>query len=205
MKHRVRASLRGQHVGRVTVCRTLALALAWVGAFAALAAPAAAEEAWVRGEIRLNVRTGPGTQYRIVGTIKTGDGVEILSSNEDWTNVRLAGGDVTGWIPEGYLEAEPPPTLQLERTQAKAERLASDLGTLETEASELRKTREILSSQSAEQEAMIKKLNVENLELRAGARYPEWITGASIFAAGMVLGAMLHRSSVRRTPTRIRL
>jgi hypothetical protein len=52
---------------------------------------------------------------------------------------------------------------------------------------------------------MIKKLTVDNLELRAGARYPEWITGASILAAGMALGAMLHRSSGRRTPKRIRL
>jgi hypothetical protein len=136
---------------------------------------------------------------------KTGDGVEILSTEGDWQNVRLTEGDISGWIPVGYLEAEPPPTLQLERTQARAERLAGDLDTLQTETGELRRTHAIISSHNAEQEAMIKKLTVDNLELRAGARYPEWITGASILAAGMALGAILHRSSGRRTPKRIRL
>jgi len=191
-------------IGRVAGTALLAFVL--TATATVLCAPAAsAESAWVRGEIRLNVRTGPGTQFRIVGTAKTGDGVEILSSDGDWEKIRLSEENISGWIPEGYLEAEPPPSLQLERTKAQAERLSSDLGTLQSETSELRRTHEIISTQNAEQEAMIKKLTVDNLELRAGARYPEWITGASIFAAGMALGAMLHRSSGRRTPTRIRL
>ena len=58
-----------------------------------LAAPAAvsfaAENGWVRGEIRLNVRTGPGTQFKIVGVAKTGDGVEILERQEGWTKILI--------------------------------------------------------------------------------------------------------------------
>ena len=50
---------------------------------------ALAEQGWVRGEIRLNIRTGPGTQYRIVGGIKTGDGVGILDRRESWTKCPL--------------------------------------------------------------------------------------------------------------------
>jgi uncharacterized protein YgiM (DUF1202 family) len=204
VKSRARASQLALLIGRAGGTAGLAFALCATATL--LCAPSAtAESAWVRGEIRLNVRTGPGTQFRIVGLAKTGDGVEILSTDGEWENVRLTEEDVSGWIPVGYLAAEPPLTLQLERTQARAERLTSDLDTLQTETGELRRTHEIISSQNAEQEAMIKKLTVDNLELRAGARYPEWITGASIFAAGMALGAMLHRSSVRRTPKRIRL
>jgi uncharacterized protein YgiM (DUF1202 family) len=208
VKSRARASQLALLIGRAGGTAGLAsvLALALCALAILLYAPSAtAKSAWVRGEIRLNVRTGPGTQFRIVGMAKTGDGVEVLSIDGDWEKVRLTEEGVSGWIPVGYLEAEPPPALQLERTQARAERLASDLDTLQTETGELRRTHEIIASQNAEQEAIIKKLTVDNLELRAGARYPEWITGASILAAGMTLGAILHRSSGRRAPKRIRL
>ncbi len=166
---------------------------------------AAAEKAWVRGEIRLNLRTGPGTEFRIVGVAKTGDGVEVLKRGEGWTKIRLPSVDEAGWIPVGYLKPEPPPTLRLAETEQRAEELLTQLSELQEEAVKLREDNGVLSVQDGEQQAKIKQLTMENMELHAGARYPEWITGAAIFAAGMVLGAMLHRNSARRQPTRIRL
>jgi len=169
---------------------------------------ATAEQAWVRGEVRLNIRTGPGNQYRIIGLVKTGDAIDVLERGDEWTKVQLRGEDGTtkqGWIPGGYLNAEPPPTVQLERAQSKLATLEQELTTLKSETGKLRSDNEILTSQDGDQQSQIKQLTMENMELRAGARYPEWITGASIFAAGMVLGAWLHRNSARRQPTRIRL
>lgn len=163
------------------------------------------EQGWVRGEIRLNLRTGPGTQFRIVGVAKTGDGVEILERAESWTKIRLLSEDEVGWIPVGYLKPEPPPTLRLAEAEERATSLQEQLSELREETGKLRENNGILTAQDGEQQAEIKQLTMENMELHAGARYPEWITGASIFAAGMVLGAMLHRNSVRRQPTRIRL
>jgi len=153
----------------------------------------------------LNLRTGPGTQYRILGVAKTGDGVEVLERGEDWTKIRLTEGDVEGWIPEGYLRPEPPPALRLEEAEAKAQVLQSRLSALEEEAGGLREKNGALNSQDDQQQQQIEQLSMENMKLRTGARYPEWITGASIFAAGMILGALLHRNSSRRQPTRIRL
>lgn len=179
-----------------------ALAVAWI------VGPAAAETGWVRGEVRLNVRTGPGTQYRILGVAKTGDGVEVVSRGEDWIQIRLTdeeGSVREGWIPEGYLEPEPPPTIRLEQSEQRVIDLEQELAGLSEEATKLRKDNQALASQDGDQKSQIKQLTMENMELRAGARYPEWITGASILAAGMILGAMLHRSSSRRQPTRIRL
>lgn len=168
---------------------------------------ALAEQGWVRGEIRLNIRTGPGTQYRIVGGIKTGDGVGILDRRESWTKVRtvIEGETKEGWIPEGYLKPEPPPTIRLQRAEARVTTLETELDSLKSESGELRENNEILSTQDSDQQTTIKELTMDNMELRAGARYPEWITGASIFAAGMVAGAMVHRRSSRRQPSRIRL
>ena len=45
----------------------------------------------------------------------------------------------------------------------------------------------------------------ENFELRAGARWPEWITGAGILCAGMILGAILRAITARRARPRLRI
>jgi len=168
----------------------------------------AAENGWVRGEIRLNIRTGPGTQFRIVGVAKTGDGVAVLERRENWTHVRMtdeAGEVKDGWIPEGYLNPQPPPTIRLQQAETRVTEVEGELTTLQQDTDKLRKSNQMLTSQDGDQQSQIKQLTMENMELRAGARYPEWITGASIFAAGMLLGAMLHRNSVRHKPSRIRL
>lgn len=167
-----------------------------------------AETGWVRGEVRLNVRTGPGTEYRIVGVVATGDQVRIVSRGDNWTNVQITdeeGDTKRGWIPEGYLRPEPPPTVRLAQAEARVATLTDQFASLEKETAKLRSDNRTLTGQDGEQQSQIKQLTMENMELRAGARYPEWITGASIFAAGMVLGAWLHRNSARRQPTRIRL
>lgn len=175
---------------------------------AVAAAPVRAEQAWVRGEVRLNVRTGPGTQYRILGVVSTGNEVKVLDRANDWTRVEITeeDGDVKqGWIPEGYLRPDPPPTIRLSQAETRVGTLEQELADLRNETEKLRADNEILTAQDGDQQSKIKQITMENMELRAGARYPEWITGASIFAAGMVLGAWLHRNSARRQPTRIRL
>lgn len=163
-----------------------------------------AENAWVKGTIRLNLRSGAGTRYKIIGAVETGDQMTVLSRSESWTRVRIADGK-TGWIPAGYLEAEPPPTLRLAQLETETTTLRSQLDEFRGEAAQLRESNATLASTDSGQRAEIESLKIENYELRAGARYQEWITGALILAGGMILGAFLHRNSTRRPSSRIRL
>lgn len=164
---------------------------------------ALAERAWVKDEVRLNVRTGPGTQFRILGGIGTGDSVEILDRGDGWTQVRGSTGE--GWIPAGFLQAEPPARIRLERFEADTAELRERFGRLSSEVEELRARNQELSAGDEERDAEIARLTRENLELRAGARWPEWIAGASILGVGGLLGIFVHWSSSRRTTRRIRL
>jgi SH3 domain protein len=181
-----------------------------IGCFLALALsllPASAsraERAWVKDEVRLNVRTGAGVQYRILGAITTGDSVEVISHTEGWTQVR-AGEGVEGWIPEGFLQEQPPARVRLERFEADTAEQRARLDKLSSEVEELRTQRDELGAASAEQKTELDRLTRENLELRAGARWPEWIAGASILFVGAVLGWIVHRSATRRPGPRIRL
>ena len=61
----------------------LCLALGLLGSQAS-----AAERAWIKGEVRLNLRSGPGTSYRILDGVKTGDVLTVLNRQESWTEVR---------------------------------------------------------------------------------------------------------------------
>ncbi|MED5262139.1 MAG: TIGR04211 family SH3 domain-containing protein [Myxococcota bacterium] len=174
---------------------------------AALLVPSTAwaERAWVGSQIQLNLRTGPGTEYRIVGTVETGDRVSILERKPQWTRVRIDGGS-TGWVPVGYLEPSPPPVLELAQLRKEAAQLRQERDEAESSRSRLEEAARSNSASHAEQSLRIEELTRVNTQLEAGARWPEWITGAGILCVGLALGALLHRaSSRRRQGTRIRL
>jgi SH3 domain protein len=164
----------------------------------------AAGAAWVKDEVHLQLRTGAGSGYRIVGQITTGDSVTIVSRTDNWTEVRTNTGK-TGWVPAGFLQSEPPARIALAKLEADTAALRSDFEQLTEQTATLRTSNEELSGDDAGQRDQIDQLTRENYELRAGARWPEWITGAGIVFAGMLLGWVLSRSSGRRRQQRIRL
>jgi SH3 domain protein len=179
--------------------------MAALGLLALLVAlPALAEPAWVSGEVRLNLRSGAGNQFRILGVLKTGDSLQVLERSEKWTKVRTAEGE-EGWIPGGYLNPQPPPAIRLEELEVEVATLRDVLESAESEASGLRQRSEDLASNDSDQKAEIERLTKENYRLHAGERWAEWITGALVLSTGMALGALLSRISSRRGRQRLRL
>lgn len=184
----------------------LALALAFVLLFTSVltSTATAADIGWIRSYIRLNLRSGAGTQYKILGGVETGDELRVLSRGESWTRVQRVDGKI-GWIPAGYLETQPPPTLRLQQLETETGSLRTDLEEIRTEASRLRESNATLTATDSGQREEIESLKLDNYELRAGSRYQEWITGGLILTIGMLVGAFLHRNSTRRPSSRIRL
>ena len=183
--------------------RRCALLLAGVVALVLLPLASQAERAWVKDEVRLQKRTGPGTQFRILGAATTGDSFEVISRTEEWTQVRDGEGEA--WIPAGFLASEPPARVQLERHLAENTEMRESHAQLSGEVEELRTRSAELGERNTELDARLKQLERENIELRAGARWPEWIAGASILLVGGILGMILHASTARRQTRRIRL
>jgi uncharacterized protein YraI len=63
-------------------------------ATAALARPAVSET-------DLNVRSGPGTNYRVVGVLQQGEGLDAGPCSGNWCRVNFSGG--SGWASASYL------------------------------------------------------------------------------------------------------
>ena len=56
----------------------------------------------------VNLRKGPGTGHKIVGSIKKGTSLKILEANGDWFHVRLEDGS-TGWVSKLATSDAPKP------------------------------------------------------------------------------------------------
>jgi SH3 domain protein len=180
-------------------------AIAVFAAACLLAAPGAlAQEVWVKDEVNLNLRTGPGNQYRIVGLLKTGDSVRIVKRGEGWTEVRLTDGK-QGWVPAGFLMDGPPAATRVERMEHETRELRETVASLREQVTELSGERSALQDSESTQRRRAQDLEAENMELKAGARWPEWITGAGILASGMLVGSILQTWASRRPRSRIRL
>jgi SH3 domain protein len=189
-----------------TRCVGLALAIAFLFLSTSTMATtaAAAEIGWVRSYIRLNLRAGAGTEFKVLGRVETGNALKILSRHENWTRVETEDGRL-GWIPAGYLEMVPPPTLRLPQLETETATLRTALEEIRSEANQLRESNATLAATDSGQREEIEALKIDNYELRAGSRYQEWITGALIVALSMLVGAFLQRNSARRPSTRVRL
>jgi SH3 domain protein len=187
--------------------RTASLATMFAAlALCALTLPGAAraERSWVRAEVRLNLRTGPGANYRIVGTLATGDAVTVIERGEKWTKISL-GNDKQGWIPAGYLQTEAPPTIRLGLLEREVVELRGQLETITAEREGLQESNTRLTATDQEQSQQVADLSRENRRLKGGQRWPEWITGAAVLCVGMLLGALWNRTAGRRAGPRIRL
>lgn len=101
-------------------------------------APAFAETVWLSDELWVNVRTGPGGEYRSLKTINSGTRMDILEENEDagYIRVRTENG-LEGWLPKRYTQAEPTGTIQAENLQAEKDQLQQQLDALDEKYSNL--------------------------------------------------------------------
>lgn len=184
-------------IGRVRALRAL------LGLVALGAGSARAEDSWVKEEVHLNLRTGPGTEFRILEALKTGDAVQLIERTDGWTRVRH--GEQEGWVPEGYLQTTPPAVVRLTELESEADALRQQLSALNAETAGLRQTSADLTAREAKQAADVERLRRENAAFRTGARWPEWFAGSALLSMGMLLGALVRSVGGRPRARRVRL
>lgn len=83
--------------------RRLALSAA-IAALGLVAAPASAQESTpaVVTASSLNIRSGPGTGYRVLGSLRSGTAVTIIARSSSWRRISFDGGRIA-WAHGAYL------------------------------------------------------------------------------------------------------
>ena len=90
----------------------------WMVLIGLLIPPAAsvAETVYVSEDFEITMRTGPGTDRKIISLIKSGKSLEILDKGEEWSNVRTTNGK-EGWVLNRYLTASQPSAMVLDQVR----------------------------------------------------------------------------------------
>ncbi len=184
----------------------LALALAW---------PAVAQEReqFISDEITLTLRDGPRNDATYLGTVKSGDRVDLLESlgPQSFARVRTSDGR-EGWVTARDLTDEPAARtilnsvrLELDQARARIRELESELKQAQTTLQQAGPALE-LANHNDDLREQIETLqdNAQKVEQRFDehkARRRTMLTGATLVGAGTLFGLILPwvlRSSRRR-------
>jgi len=127
-----------------------------------------AETKYVTDVLKLTLRSGPTTEYKILSVVESGQQVEILESGADWTMVRIANGK-EGYVLTRYLISEPTHNVRLEQLQSKHKALTQQAATLLEENTRLRKENKQFKSGFDGNEKALKQLRSEYDQLKTGS------------------------------------
>jgi len=126
-------------------------------------APTLAEKRYISDELWINLRTGPGNEFRILKTLKSGTHLQFVEEDEenDYTKVITDKG-LEGWIPTRFLQDEPIAFEKLILTQRELDKVKADFNELQQAHAEAKKelsqTKQARSEIKQEQTAQEKEL-----------------------------------------------
>ena len=189
------------------------LAAALFGASLAFIGTVQAEEAsssarWVSDSLTTYVRSGPTDGYRIVGTLKSGQKVELLSTQGTYSQVKGESGD-TVWLPSSDLQEVPGQAERLPQLTEQNAQLSQQLKSIDdTWKTRTQGMQETLDSRKAlvdELQARNKQLSDELADAQSDLRTAQaklgdeknqvlmgyMIYGGGIAGAGLLAGLIL--------------
>lgn len=107
---------------------------------------AMAESKYVSEDFEITLRTGPGTDRKIIALVPSGQALEIVKQGEEWTEVTTTGGK-QGWVLTRYLTDRVPTALKLERLTLNYDKMQSEYNELKQKEAALEETNKRLNAE----------------------------------------------------------
>ncbi len=114
--------------------------------FLLVAANVRADTRYVNDITEITMRLGPGVDFRVIKTLKSGDTVTAISSKKGWTRVKTESGE-TGWVVSRYLTADKPASVIANELKGSLAPLRNQVATLKAENDQLAKENQALKEQ----------------------------------------------------------
>ena len=127
-----------------------------------------AESMYISDKLKVTIRRGPSTEYKIIDIAESGERVEILEPGQEWTLVRLGNGK-EGYVTTRYLITGPTHAVLLEQLQAKQKSLTQQAAALLEENTKLRGENKRLASAFQSSEKTLKTVDADYKTLKAGS------------------------------------
>ncbi|KTT27756.1 peptide-binding protein [Pseudomonas oryzihabitans] len=184
------------------------LGLCLIASFVGTASAQENNTRWVSDSLTTYVRSGPTDGYRIVGTLKSGQKVELISTQGDYSQVRGEGGS-TVWIPSSDLQTKPGQAERLPQLEQQVAELSGQLKTIDdswkTRVQGMQETLDSRKKQIDELEARRKDLDAQLTQAQSDLRSTQaklgnenkqalmqyMVYGGSIAGAGLLAGLIL--------------
>jgi SH3 domain protein len=128
--------------------------------------------AYVTDSFEVTVRTGPSTENKITAMPSSGQSMQVVETQGDWSRVRLSirdGGNIEGWILSRYLITRVPWELQAKAAKEEIASLKEKLSRVEQERNELKGRDKDLSGKVEAASAALAKLQGEYETFKKGA------------------------------------
>lgn len=113
-----------------------------------------ADAAYIVDSIRVALRAGPGNDQKSVGIAESGQAVEIVKPDGEWSLVRLGNG-TEGYLLSRYLTTAPPVRQRFDQLQEKAKELTAQAAALLEENAHLKNDNERLAAALSAEEKEI--------------------------------------------------
>ena len=165
-----------------------------------MAQPSWAYRAYVTDTLRVTFRTGPSMENKIIATLNSGEPMEVLDSQEDWTRVRLMGPDrdqKTGWIMTQYLVTRLPWEVQAKSLNGENTQLKEEIGKIRKQLSAAVQREQGLTTKLRQNTEALGKL--KNEKFRSSQRTKWFATGALVILCGLTIGLVIGRQKKRRS------
>lgn len=180
----------------------------------------AEEKRYVSDELSTWVRSGPGDNYRLVGTVNAGEEVALLQQNSEYGQVRDSSGR-TAWIPLKQLNTQPSLRTRVPELENQVKTLTDKLTNIDNTWNQrtadmqqkVARSDGVINglkdeNQKLKNELIVaqKKVNAANLQLDDKQRtiIMQWFMyGGGVLGAGLLLGLLLpHMIPTRKRKDR---
>ena len=189
--------------------------------FLSLSINAASADSYISENIYTYIHSGPGQNYRIIGTVNAGAAIETLKSDDEakYTEIKTQAGKI-GWISTSSLQKALPAITLLPRVQEKLQNAQTKLQNIDKEHAlilseknqsisgkdrqirELQNTNKVLEANIKDLEELNSEFNTL-LDTKDQRIRMEWlINGGGVLVCGLVLGLLLPFIPRRRKQRR---
>jgi SH3 domain protein len=143
-----------------------------LGFYLIVGASSWASTAYVTDSFEITLRTGPSTRNKIIGMPSSGQRLEVLETQGDWSRVRVlkpGAEDLEGWILSRYLITRLPWELEVKSSRDEKAALKERLARLERERGDATSREQTLIKRLAENSKSLQELRTEYESLERSA------------------------------------